>query len=321
MKKMALGFGIATLFCATFIFIKYLKKPIPNALYTVAILQTASHPALDAACEGFIEELKGLLNNNVAFVLNNAQGSIAVIYTAAQQLHTNNEFDGFFAIATPAAQAMHATEKKRPIFIAAVTDPESLGLLEQNTNVCGTNDMIDVARTVEMLTQLIPTARRIGLLYTAGETNAELLANRMEQELKKHNFIPLRFAVSNEADMQTVVELACRKTDAILAPTDNTVALTIALIARITRRHKKPLIVSDNMLVGCGALAACGVDYRESGKQTAAIAYQVLVEGKKPYQIPIQQTKSEKIVINKKVLEELALSIPSSLHNNVIVIP
>ena len=99
-----------------------------------------------------------------------------------------------------------------------------------------------------MIQELLPQAKTIGLLYTSGEINSLVLVKQMKKELATHGLMPVDFAIGNEADIQHVVELACRKSDVILAPTDNTVASTISAIATIALKYKKPLIVSDNML-------------------------------------------------------------------------
>ena len=63
-----------------------------------------------------------------------------------------------------------------------------------------------------------------------------------------------------------------------------------------------------------GALAARGVDYQASGKQTAQIAYHVLVNGQKPFNLPIVQAASEKVFINQATLQELELTLPTALQ-------
>ncbi len=320
MKNRFLIVFISVMIVCSFILMKRIERSRTKTTYSIGILQTASHPALDAARDGFIEELQHTMGDDVAFIIQNAQGSISQMHAIAQQFHANNTLNGFFAIATPAAQAMSSVEKERPIFISAVTDPNALGLVYPTTNVCGSKDMIDVNAQIEMLIQLIPHAKTIGILYTAGETNSITLAKLMHSELRAHGLTPIDFAVTNESDMAAVTELAFRKSDAVLAPTDNSVASSISLIVSIANKHKKPIIVSDNMSVRFGALAARGVDYKESGRQTARIAYAVLVEGKKPYDLPIEQTEAKAIYVNKKTLDNLGLIIPDAIKNDVVLV-
>lgn len=320
-RNVIIGFVIGLLIVATYVMMQQMKEPHNKAVYTVGILQTASHPALDAVLYGFQQELQKLMGDTtIAFIIQNAQGSVSSAHTIAQQFHGSKKYDLFFAVATPAAQAMHAVEKERPIIIAAVTDPNALGLVYPESNICGVTDMIDVQAEVSMLTKLVPHAKNIGLLYTIGETNSLAAVEIMKVELTKIGLIPIEFAVSGEQDMQAVVELACRKTDFILAPTDNVVASTISLITMITQKNKKPLIVSDNMLVVSGALAAQGIDYKASGQQAAHQVFELLTQNKKISDLSIEQTKSEQIFVNQQTLALLGLSIPEELQEHIVLV-
>ena len=112
MKKILLIITITLALVTSFIIIKRTKKQNSPTMLTIGILQTASHPALDASRDGFIEELKNKMGNNIEFITQNAQGSIAQAHAIAQQFHANKHINGFFAIATPAAQAMSVLKKK-----------------------------------------------------------------------------------------------------------------------------------------------------------------------------------------------------------------
>lgn len=321
MKKLIWAVFVGMMVIGLFLFMQQNKQQEDSAVYTVGILQTASHPALDAVLDGFKNELENLMGDTkLSFVIQNAQGSVSSAHTIAQQFHGSSKYDLFFTIATPAAQSMHAVEKERPIIIAAVTDPNVLGFVYPESNVYGVTDMIDVPAEVAMLHTLVPNAKNIGLLYTVGETNSLVLVDIMKTELIKLGLTPVDFAVSGESDMHAMVELACRKSDLILAPTDNVVASTISLISMITKKYKKPLIVSDNMLVSSGALAAQGVDYEKSGRQAAYHAFQLLTQSENISEIGIEQTKSEQIFINQQTLELLELSVPQELVDHVVLI-
>lgn len=321
MKKLIWPGIVSMIVVGMVFFVQRNKQQEDSAMYTVGVLQTASHPALDAVLDGFKNELENLMGNTkISFVIQNAQGSVSSAHTIAQQFHGSSKYDLFFTIATPAAQSMHAVEKERPIIIAAVTDPNVLGFVYPESNVYGVTDMIDVPAEVAMLHTLVPNAKNIGLLYTVGETNSLVLVDIMKQELIKLGLTPVDFAVSGESDIQAMVELACRKSDLILAPTDNVVASTISLITMITKKYKKPLIVSDNMLVSSGALAAQGVDYEKSGRQAARHACDLLTQDENISQLGIEQTKSEQIFINQKTLKLLELTVPQEIADHVVLI-
>jgi len=320
MNKKNLILLLSTGIITFFIYLKHTSISKPKTRFSIGILQTASHPALDAARDGFIEELQKTMGNDISFVICNGQGSISNIHTIAQQFHHDKNIQSIFAIATPAVQAITTIEKSKPIFIAAVTDPQTLGLVHSTTNVCGTKDMVDVAEEINLITELLPHAQTIGLLYNNGELNSITLANLMRQTLKEHHLTPIDFAITSESDLPTAAQVAFAKADVILAPTDNMVASSITLLASLADKNKKPLIVSDNTLIKNGALASKGVDYKESGKQTAQIAYEVLVHNTKPYNLPIQQAKSDKVLVNKKVANLLNVTISESLKQDIVFV-
>ena len=140
----------------------------------------------------------------------------------------------------------------------------------------------------------------------------------MTAELERVGYTPVTVGIASESDIEPAVMSALRKVDALIAPTDNVVANTIALIADLARKAEKPLIVSDNMLIKYGPLMARGVDYYESGTQAGSVALQLLINNRKPYELPIVMPESEKVFVNMQTLAALKLSIPDALKVHVV---
>lgn len=309
-----MGIAIAALYKS-----KIVRKK--DQLYTIGIVQTASHPALDAARDGFMAVIKQEVGDKIGFVVHNGQGTISTIHTIAQQFHAKRDIDAIFAIATPAAQAVVSVEKEKPVIVAAVTVSPELGISFNESNVCGASDMIDVRKEVEAMQALLPdTVKTVGIIFCTAEVNSVAMSQIMVTELERAGYVPTLVGVTSEADIESALLSAARKVDAFLAPTDNVVANAISLIADIAQKVNKPLIVSDNMLVQYGALMARGVDYYESGKQAGAIALQVLMEHKKPSDLPIVRANNREIFVNKQVLEQLGLTISDAIAQDVVLV-
>lgn len=288
--------------------------------WTIAILQTASHPALDAARDGFMNTLQQKLGDDIGFVIRNGEGSISAIHTIAQQLHSRQDLDAIYAIATPAAQAIVSLEKEKPIIIAAVTVSPELGISFDEPNVCGASDMINVRAQVEAMHLLLPDIKTVGIIFTTGEVNSIAVSKIMTAELERANITPVTVGIVSESDIEPATMSALRKVDALIAPTDNSVASTIALIADLARKAEKPLIVSDNMLVKYGPLMARGVDYYESGTQAATVALELLINHKKPYELPILGAENKQIFINTQTAAALNVVIPDTLAADVVYV-
>ncbi len=317
-KKTILTISIGLLLIVSITLIHRAKKN--NGAHVIGILQTASHSALDAARQGLIDELNKTLGIKIEYSVHNAQGSIANAQIIAQQLHANQNIKAIYAIATPALQAAASVETQKPIIIAAVTDPTALGVMHSTTNVCGVSDMIDMKKEIEMLVALLPHVKTVGLLYCSGELNSVKQIAHIKEELALYNINTIDASVAQESDISSAVSMACRNSDALLVPTDNVIASAMDLVAALALQHHKPLLACYNQAVYQGALASRGVDYYDTGRQAAHIIYQVLIEGKKPYQLPITKPHSDKIYVNRKTLQALGLQIPATLSDTIIII-
>lgn len=309
---------IAIIVIGAIILKKSLMRGAIGKRWTIAILQTASHPALDAARNGFITTLHEQLGDDIGFIISNGQGSIGTLHTIAQQFHARQDIDAIYAIATPAAQAITSIEKEKPIIIAAVTVSPELGINFNDVNICGVSDMINVRAQIEAMHQLLPNIKTVGIIFSSAEVNSIAISKIMVTELEQVGYTPIVMSIASESDIEPAVMSALRKVDALIAPTDNTIANSIALIANLALKAEKPLIVSDNMLVKYGPLMARGVDYYESGTQAAAVALQLLINHKKPYELPILGADSKQIFVNMNTATALHITIPDTLQSDIV---
>lgn len=271
---------------------------------TIGILQTTSHPALDKTREGFIEELKRLSKGQVDFVVQNAEGSISQAQTIAAHFHSNKKIKAILAIATPAVQAAARIEKEKPIFIAAVSEPESLGLIYPGTNVCGTSDRIDTDAQADFILQMLPDLKRIAILYNPGESNSQAMVEKMKISHQKRGIIDQVIGVYSESEIAQAVMKASRQNEAILIPADNLLVSAMPLLAQEADKRNCPLIASDIPSVSKGAWAAQGADYRDLGIQTAQIAFETLQGQKSPESIGICDPDKRQTVLNQKLRKE-----------------
>ena len=299
---------------------KVLQKPTSTSLYTIGILQTASHPALDAARNGFMETLKKTMGSDVSFILYNAEGSPANAHTIAQRLHAQKNVHLIYAIASPALQAIASVEKNKPILFTAVTDPKVLGITPAAANICGISDMIDMHKTITLLSQLTPHVKTAAILFNNAESNSIEQVQYLKKELGLFEIAALEMGIVQESDIPSATMVACRKADAIIVPTDNTLACAMELVASIALEHKKPLFSCFNQAVHQGALAACGVDYYDCGKEAATMAYEIIVHHQQPQSYGTVLPNTDRIYINKKTLNMLGLNIHETLIHSPITI-
>lgn len=306
-----INLSICLLAVAALIVLINITKSSTNQDLAIGIIQTASHPALDAARQGFVDEIKKTMGNSVTIIVNNAQGSIANSHMIATRYAKDPAIKLIYAIATPAAQAMAAIEKNKPIVIAAVTDPSIVG---SQHNVGGVTDIVDMTKQIEMMMLLTPSIKTVGILYSTGEPNSLKQLALMKEHLAKRTITIVEVGITHESDLPLAAATACRKADALLCPTDNTIASGMHIIAKIARDYNKPLYACHNQAVEQGALAARGVDYTLCGAQAGAIAH-ACITAKNTDAIPLINADSHTTIINITTLRHLGLTIPESLIN------
>lgn len=285
---------------------------------TIGISQLVEHPALDSAREGFIEALKEAGyedGKNIKIDYQNAQGDVNNAQTIARKF-ADEKVDMILAIATQAAQAAANVTKDIPILITAVTDPVSAGLAESldkpGGNVTGTTDINPVDEQIKLVKELVPDAERLGILYNSGEINSKVQVEMAKEIVGELGLTLVEAAVSNSNEVSQATQSLMGRVDAIYVPTDNTIVSSIGAVIKIANENKIPVIGSERGQVYAGAIATKGIDYRELGKQTGAIAVEVL-KGKKPQDIPIEKAKNVTLIVNKKAAETIGLTISEDM--------
>lgn len=293
-----------------------------DKVYKIGVIQLVQHTALDAANKGFFAALD---DAGVKYEADqqNAAGEQSNCQTIAEKL-VNDKEDLILAIATPAAQAVAGLTSDIPILLTAVTDPADAGLVADNAapggNVSGTSDLTPVKEQFELLQQLLPEAKSVGILYCSAESNSVLQADMAKAACDAAGLTYKDYTVSNSNEIQTVVESMIGKVDVIYAPTDNMVAAGMATVAMVATDNNIPTICGEAGMIQAGGLATYGIDYFQLGYLAGQQAIEILVNGADAATTPIGYLPAEKceLTVNKTTADALGIDI-SGLEGATIV--
>lgn len=287
----------------------------------IGVLQLIEHNALDSAYKGFVDGLKEAGyedGKNIIIDYQNAQGEQANCITIGQKF-INDKSDLILAIATPAAQAIANMTKDIPILITAVTDPADSKLVADNNvpggNVTGTSDLTPVEAQIELLKEIIPNVKTVGLLYCSSEQNSVFQINIAKKKLDAMGIKYIDIAISNLNEIQQVIQNIIGKVEAIYTPTDNMIANGMATVALMTEPAKIPVICGEGGMTMLGGTATYGINYYELGKLTSTQAVSILKGDKKTAEMPIEYLQKFDLVVNTNMIESIGLTIPESLYN------
>ncbi|MBN2897441.1 MAG: ABC transporter substrate-binding protein [Clostridia bacterium] len=284
--------------------------------FKIGITQIVEHPALDSAREGFIAGLNEAgFEGRVEFVEKNAQGEMPTAQIIAQGF-VDDQVDMIYAIATPTAQAALNATKDIPIMISAVTDPVAAGLVESNEapngNVSGTSDEAPIDLQLQLLQDMGIEASTIGFIYNTSEKNSEVQLAQLTAEAEKLGMSVEVMGITSLTELEQGIDVLLDKVDVLYTPTDNMVASGIQLIVNKAMNKKVPVLGAEPAHVEAGALATCGVNYFELGRQTGQMAADVL-NGADISEMPVQKALNPSITINKASADQLGVVLSDEL--------
>lgn len=286
-------------------------------VYKIGICQQLEHQALDSATEGFKAALTEKLGEDkVEFDYQNAQGEQTNCASIATKF-VNSDVDLIMANATIALQACAAATADIPIVGTSVTDYVAAGVADSSDapgrNVTGTSDLAPIEKQIELLLELVPNPKKAGILYCSAEANSVFQADMAEEALKAQNVPVERYTVADSNDIQQVVTKMADTCDVIYIPTDNTIANNMEGVKNITVPAGIPVICGEENMCAVGGLATLSISYYNLGYNTGLMAYEILINGKQPAEMPIEYADEVTIKYNADVAAELGMKMPEDM--------
>lgn len=282
--------------------------------YKIGICQLVEHDALDAATKGFKDALTEKLGkDNVEFDEQNAQGESTNCSTICNGFVTNG-VDLIMANATGSLQAAVSATNEIPIVGTSVTDyGTALNIKDwtgtSGTNVTGTSDLAPIDQQEDMILELKPDVKKVGIIFCSSEPNSSYQAKLMEEELKKDNVEYKEYTAADSNEIQSVAQTACSEVDVIYVPTDNTMASSVETLKNVVVPAGIPLFAGEKGICAAG-VAALSISYYDLGYQTGEMAYRILKEGADPSKTAVEMASKTTKIYNKEICDTLGIEIP-----------
>ena len=291
---------------------------VPDKTFNIGIVQLVEHAALDDARMGTIQALadEGFVEGqNLNIDFKNAQGEPATAVIISQGFVADN-LDLIIAITTPAVQAAATATQDIPIVFNSVTDPQEAGVVESweqpNTNVTGVSDLNPVKETLELILEIQPGTKNVGIIYNTGEVNSVVQADIAKSLASDLNINIVEATVTHTGEVGTAAEALVGKVDAIFLPTDNTSMTAFHSILRVTEENGIMVVGSATEFAELGAVAAIGFNYYDLGYQSGIMAAQVL-KGANPAEMPVQLPTKVFYAINEAAAQKIGITLPQGL--------
>jgi len=224
------------------------------------------------------------------------------------------------ATGTPAALAVRAATTTIPTVFETAADPVRLGLVaslnQPGANVTGVTSLLMVvgSKRLELLHELVPTARVMALLVNPANPNvAEINSKELEAAARTLGLELHVLNASTEGDFDVVFTklLQLRAGGLVISP-DPFFTSQSEQLAALTIHHAVPTIHYNPEFVAAGGLLSYGAGsadaYRQAGNYTGRV-----LRGEKPTDLPIQQATKVELHINLKTAKALGITFPESI--------
>ncbi len=285
---------------------------------SVAVTAIVEHPALDAVRDGIKDALKAAGyedGKNLKWQYQSAQGNTGTAAQIARKF-IGDKPDAIVAIATPSAQAVIAATKNVPVVFSAVTDPVAAKLVPSwepsKNNVTGVSDLLALDKQMDLVKQVVPSAKRIGMVYNPGEANSAVVVKELQALLPKMGWTLVTAAAPRSVDVSSAARSLVGKVDVIYTNTDNNVVSAYESLVKVGQDAKIPLVASDTDSVKRGAVAAYGINYRDLGEQTGRMVVRIL-KGEKPGDIKTEVSSKMELFVNPGAAEKQGVKLPDDL--------
>jgi putative ABC transport system substrate-binding protein len=292
----------------------------PGKLPLVGVLGSASPSVQDRLVGGFRQRLRDLgwtEGRTVAIEVRWAEGR------ADRADEIAAEFARLKVDVIVTSSAVNILAAKRaapntPIVFAVATDPVGTGLVASLARPGGTitgssSQGADYSgKQIELLREMIPALRRIGVIGNAGTPGAVEEMRAFESEVRMHGYEPATFEIRSAEDIGPAFDALKGKVDALDVVSDGLILasririITLALAARV------PAIYGNREFPEVGGLMSFGPSLPDLYRRAADFVDKIL-HGTKPADIPVEQPTKFDIVINLTTAKALGLTVPSTL--------
>ncbi|MBQ7067376.1 MAG: ABC transporter substrate-binding protein [Lachnospiraceae bacterium] len=291
--------------------------------YTIGISQFAEHGSLDNCKEGFLAGLaeEGFVEGeNLTVLFDNAQADTGTASTIADN-YVSQGVDMICGIATPSAMSAYNStmNSEIPVIFTAVSDPVAAGLANEDGtpvgNITGTSDYLAVTKQLEMIRQVLPDAKKIGIIYTTSETNSESTIEEYKAHAAEYGFEIVDTGINTIADVELAAADLVGKVDCITNLTDNTVVSALQTELAVANAKNIPVFGSEVEQVKNGCVASMGLEYYELGKQTGHMAAKVLKGEAKASELNYETISEASLYVNTEAANKIGLTLSEEFIN------
>jgi putative ABC transport system substrate-binding protein len=207
-----------------------------------------------------------------------------------------------------------------PVIYTAVSDPVGAGLANEDGssvgNLTGTCDALAVDAQLQMIREILPDAKTVGIIYTTSEANSISTVAEYEAVAGDYGFEIVTTGVTAMSEVALAAADMVNKVDCISNLTDNTVVTALQSVLEEANKAGIPVFGSEVEQVKAGCVASMGLEYYELGKQTGKMAAKVLKGEAKASDMAFETITEPSLYVNFAAAEKIGLTLPDNYRED-----
>ena len=271
--------------------------------------------------EGFhqgLRELGYVEGRNISIESRWSDGSPDRLPALARELAAL-KLDVIVASSTQAIRAAKDATTLIPVVMVLASFPDKVGLIESlarpGGNVTGLSTLGPqlMAKRVELLKEIVPTASRVALLFDPANPVESLAMRELMAATEAAGIKVLTFAARTPEEVVTSLAAAASSgADALWAFGNPANFKGRQLIADAARKNRLPSMFDEGIFVEAGGLVSYGPSYYDQFRRAASYVDKLL-KGAKPADLPVEQPTKFDLSLNQTTARTLGLAIPPSV--------
>ena len=294
------------------------QKPAAK-IWRLGILQPGAPPEpLVDALQQRLNELGYSEGHNIAYEYRWAEGKPQRLTELAKEL-VDLKVDVITAFSTPAVIAAQKATQTIPIVFAGVGDPVGSGLVSSLSRPGGNITGISILATelsgkrLELLEEIVPSASPVAMFWNDSNPGMVLRAREAQNAADKMSLNLQSIGVHDLISFDTAfATINNGRFNALLVLIDPFTRENRQRIVDFAARRHLPAIYESREFVDAGGLISYGPSL-PALQRRAADYVDMIFEGSKPADLPVEQPTKIEMVINKKAAKELGLAFSQSV--------
>ncbi len=287
----------------------------------ILIVVSSDSPFYQPALQGFRD---GLARREVAndiklsFDVLTLKGSVKSDTTAIDR-HIHENPDLICTIGSDSVLDLVSLHSKIPAVFCMILNPVSLGAANSTQKpggeFTGTTLLVDPGKQLETLQIADPAAKRVGVLYTAGDPTSTAFLNVANTEASSLQITLVKRGITSDRDIDGALKSLAGKVDAmwIIADPMSTDSAALSATTQFTHDQNIPMLGLSPVTVEQGALVALSPNYKDLGDLTAEMAATILGGVSTPADMQVRGPRATVLTINIASAANLKLKLPQDL--------